>query len=182
LAKEEDDEVAVAQIVERSKRKSRTREALPAAPWLSHARSWLAGGIILTLLVFAFQSGHQPKEEQTLPQQAQSKNLVTQFDFADPMKALAKPFAPLAFNPLEPVAEEWNRFTGETREKAVTLLVVARSWTTLPSPTLGIDPASLVPELPQLERFSPYGNELQRLRNDAIKAFEALPFLHSING
>ena len=117
-----------------------------------------------------------------MPLQAQSKNPGTEFDFADPMKALADPFAPLVFNPLEPAAEEWNRFTGDTREKAVALLVVARSWTSLPSPDLPINPEILLPELPGLHQFSPYGNEFQRLRNDAIKAFEALPFLHGISG
>lgn len=182
LSKEEDDEVAVAQIVDRAKRKSPIREDLPASPWFSHARSWFAAGIILTLLIFVLQSGHQPKKEDALHLQAQSKNPITELDFSEPIKALAEPFAPFAFNPLEPAAEEWNRFTGETHEKAVTLLVAARSWTTLPSPSLAIDPENLVPELPQLERFSPYGNELQRLRNDVIKAFEALPFLSSISG
>ena len=180
-AKPEADEVAVANIVEHAKLKSPLRKNVPAPRWLP-SRSLLGGATILALILLALKLGNEPQTKDISPQQAQQKNPDAEMLFANPMETLAKPFASFAFNPLEPATEEWNRFTGDTREKAESLLASAKAWTTLPAPDLSLDPETFLPELPELRQFSPYGNELRRLRNDALNAVEALPFFLKING
>ncbi|MFP6901509.1 MAG: hypothetical protein VCA36_11235 [Opitutales bacterium] len=180
-ANEEEDEVAVASIVKHAKRRPRIREAPTEFQWLP-SRALLGGAVLLAVILLALKFGNQPNPDQDEPQQAQQMNPAAKALFAEPVKTLTEPFAPLVFNPLEPVADEWNRFAGDTRAKAESLLATAKSWTTLPAPPLSIDPDSFLPELPELNEFSPYGNELQRLRNDALNAFEALPFVPKRRG
>ena len=182
-AKPEADEVAVANIVEHAKRRSRLRqnESVSRSRWLP-SRTLFGGATILALILLALKLGNEPQTKDIFPQQAQQKNPDAEMLFANPMETLANPFASFAFNPLEPATEEWYRFTGDTREKAGALFATAKAWTTLPAPDLSLDPETFLPELPELRQFSPYGNELRRLRNDALNAVEALPFFLKING
>ena len=181
-AEDEDDEVAIATILDRARRRPRIREKLPAAPWVSAAPSLLGAAAVLALILILLRPGNQSNPEESAPRQATQPNPAAETLFAEPVKTLTEPFAPLAFNPLEPVTEEWSRFAGDTHSSTISLLVSAKAWVNLPAPAIPIDTRDLLPDLPGLHDFSPYGNELQRLRNDAIDAFEALPFLPNLRG
>ncbi len=174
-SEEENDEVAVANILDRARRQPRIREKLPAAPWISAAPGLLGAATVLAFVLVLLQ----PNPEEPPPQQAVQPKPEAEPLFADPVKTLTEPFAPLAFNPLKPATEEWSRFAGDTRRSTVSLFVTAKAWVTLPEPEITIDTDKLLPEL---RHFSPYGNELQHLRNDALDAFEALPFVPNLRG
>ena len=177
-SEEETDEVAVATLSERVRRGPRVRQELPGSPWVSAAPGLLGAAAVLAAALFLLQ----PNPEEPEPHQAVQPNPEAEALFAEPVKTLTEPFAPLAINPLEPVTEEWSRFVGDTRERTVSLFVTAKAWVALPSPEIPIDTDNLLPELPDLPPFSPYGNELQHLRNDAINAFEAIPFVPKLSG
>ena len=175
------DEVAVAQIVERAKSRSGHREdplVKPGTPF----RKLLAGATLCAAILLVLKFGNQTQDEGGSSKETFEQGPAAEPLFAQPMDTLTKPFASLAFNPLEPATEEWNRFTGNTLEKAESLLASAKAWSTLPAPSLPINPDALLPEFPDLPQFSPYGDELRRLRNDALNAIEALPFFPKING
>ena len=181
-ANDKEDEVAVARIVADARRRPRIRESAPKKlAWLP-ARALLGGATLLAVILIALKFGSEPGSNLEEPKQAQQVTPVPEGLIAEPVKALTEPFAPLAFNPLGPVTDEWNRLADDTRAKAESVLAAAKSWTSLPTPPLSIDTDNLLPELPELDEFSPYGNELQRLRNDALNAFEALPFVPKRNG
>lgn len=184
-ANDREDEIVVARIVEHAKRRPRIRETPPKKlEWLP-SRALLGGATLLAVILLALKFGNEPSSYPKEPKQTQQLNPEAKALFAEPVKTLTVPFAPLAFNPLGPVTDEWNRFAGDTRAKAEAVLAAAKSWTSLSTPPLSIDPNSIIPELPELpelNEFSPYGNELQRLRNDALNAFEALPFVPKRNG
>ena len=181
-ANDKEDEIAVAKIVANARRRPRIRENVSKKlEWLP-SRALLGGASLLAVILLALKFGNEPNPSSKEPTQAQQVTPATEALFAEPVKTLTEPFAPLAYNPLEPVADEWTRFAGDTRAKAESLVATAKSWATLPTPPLSIDPDNFLPELPELNELSPYGNELQRLRNDALNAYEALPFVPKRNG
>ena len=181
-ANDKEEEIAVARIVANARRRPRIREnASKKLEWLP-SRALLGGATLLAVILLALKFGNEPNPSSKEPTQAQQVTPATDALFAEPVKTLTEPFASLAFNPLGPVTDEWNRLAEDTRVKAESVLAAAKSWTSLPTPPLSIDSDNLLPALPELDEFSPYGNELQRLRNDALNAFEALPFVPKRNG
>jgi len=179
---EEDGDTAVANIMEQARRRPKLRESLPASPWISAAPGLLAAAAVVALLLIIVRQDSQPTPEASPSRQATQPSPTGETLLAEPVKTLVEPFAALGFNPLDPVTAEWNRFTGDTRESLESLLTTAKALATLPAPSISIDTEILLPELPELQRYSPYGNEIQRLRNDARNVFDALPFVPKLSG
>ncbi|MBG31286.1 MAG: hypothetical protein CMI31_15015 [Opitutae bacterium] len=175
------DEVAVAKIMERAKCASGHRKD-PLLKSEVSFRKLLAGATLCAAILLVLKFGNQNEDAGSASKEPVERNPADETLFAQPVDTLTKPFASLAFNPLEPATEEWNRFTANTIEKAESLFASAKVWSALPTPNLSINPDALLPEIPDLPPFSPYGDELRRLRNDARNAVEALPFFHKING
>jgi len=175
------DEVAVAQIMERAKSASGHRKDPLLKPEGSF-RKLLAGATLCAAILLVLKFGNQHEDAGSASKEPVERNPADETLFAQPVNTLTKPFASLAFNPLEPATEEWNRFTVNTIEKAESLFASAKAWSALPAPNLSINPDALLPKIPDLPPFSPYGDELRRLRNDARNAVEALPFFPKING
>ena len=181
-----DDAIALAKIMERARKRPESEQKVQPFNLAFLAPGLLGAAAFIGLLVILSPNDQTSPNK---PQQAQpasgiaTEELAAQ-DKVDPnalfsqqVKTVADPLTPLAFNPLAPMTEEWKQFAEETKANAESLLATAEAWTALPDPTPSIDAENFLPEAPDLREISPYGKELQRLRNDAINAFEALPFI-----
>ena len=124
----------------------------------------------------------KPKTEESVPEKTIPANATPEELLAETTTNLSAPFSDLAFNPLEPATKEWQRFAGDTRDNAESLLATAKSWASIVQPKPSIETDKLIPPAPDWKRFSPYGNELERLRNDLRNAMDALPFLSDMEG
>ncbi|MFP6901975.1 MAG: hypothetical protein VCA36_13590, partial [Opitutales bacterium] len=157
-SKQEEDNLAVANIVKQARRRPKIRGNLPASPWASAAPGLLAAAAVVALLLIVMRAWNQPTPEESPSLEATQTSPAGETFFAEPVRTLVEPFAVFAFNPLAPVTDEWNRFAGDARENIESLLATAKALATLPAPSLSIDPEYLFPTLPELQRFSPYGN------------------------
>ena len=150
-ANDKEDDIAVARIVANARRRPRIREnASKKLEWLP-SRALLGGATLLAVILLALKFGNEPNSSSKEPTQAQQATPATEALFAEPVKTLTEPFASLTFNPLGPVTDEWNRLAEDTRVKAESVLAAAKSWTSLPTPPLTIDPDNLLPALPELD-------------------------------
>lgn len=179
---EEKDEAAVANVMKQASRRPKIRAASIHSPWASQAPKLLAVAAIFALFLFIIRTEKTSVQEPAPAVQASQPSPTDPNLFVQPVKSLVEPFAAFAFNPLDPVTDEWIRFTGDARENVESLLSSARSLATLPVPPISITTENFLPELPELQDFSPYGNEIQRIRNDVRNALEALPFVPKLSG
>jgi hypothetical protein len=179
---EKEDEGNVANVVKQASRRPKIRAGSISSPWASQAPRLLAAAAIVALFLFIMRPEKSIVLEPVPVTKATQPSPVDETLFGNPVKSVIEPFAAFAFNPLDPVTEEWSRFTGDARENVEALLSTAKSLAALPVPHFHIAPKNLLPSLPELQRFSPYGNEIQRVRSDALNALEALPFIPKLWG
>jgi hypothetical protein len=193
--KEKEEEAIVAKVVARAKRRPRIRQMTEKPRWASVAPGLLGAAALVVLALLILRPANQSTPQNpTTPEVVQAKPEEAAPETITPVKPataelltetttnLSAPFSDLAFNPLEPATKEWQRFAGDTRDNAESLLATAKSWAAIVQPNPSIETDKLLPPAPDWKDFSPYGNELERLRNDLRNALEALPFLSDMEG